>query len=83
MDEIKGGRTVYAEFFVAIGLHMTVNDYYINCIDHSYESLKTDEVFIGEEDFLYNTEKFDYTEWLSNNQKELRILFKYLNENCL
>ncbi len=83
LDETKNGKTEYEEFFIAIGLHVTVLDYCTHCIDHSYESLKTGEVFIGEEDFLYNSEKFDYTEWLSDNQEDLRIIFKYLDENCL
>ncbi len=91
LAQIEQGNTEYEDYFIYIGLHLSnyeyilIADKYYVTIDHivnyDFDKENLDEQV---EELLNsgNSKSFDYKAWLSENEDDLNILFKYVDDFC-
>lgn len=77
LKEIENGHTEYEEYFTLIGAHMPVYDFAeyshgdVSAVDsmRGYEQIQND----------FRAEKFDYRDWVSENEAQLETLYAFVN----
>ena len=78
MEEIEKGKTEYESFFALIGAHLSTAEYMKSI------GLETEDVPLPqekkEEALLKSAEKFDYKDWIAQNEEDIDNLFSFLDE---
>ena len=78
MEEIDKGKTEYESFFALIGAHLSTAEYMKSI------GLESEDVQLPqekkEEALLKSAEKFDYKDWIAQNEEDIDNLFSFLDE---
>ncbi len=91
LAQIDAGNTEYEEYLIYIGLHLSTSEYmkiadkYHVTIDDVEEydfGIENLEGQINELLVSGDRDGFDYKVWLSENEDDLNILFKYIDDFC-
>ena len=79
VNELKKGNDEYEEFFIAIGLHLSSDEYY-DYLKCSYAEIKSSKEDVNADIFLSRGKNFNPLKWLNENSEDLRIAFAALEK---
>ena len=93
LAEIENGNVEYEEYFIYIGLHISDSEYMkiadenyvssINSIEHFDSCQKDFDRHISKLLSTGEPNTFNYKKWLQENEDDLNILFKYIDDFCV